>query len=74
DKNCLVNSAAQKGKAWYTGKVAMDKTAAAHDGKNVKKTSLKDLESQSGKKSASGSGRKRTSQKNMSKNGPGHTM
>jgi hypothetical protein len=74
DKNCLVNSAAQKGKAWYTGKAAMDKAAAAHDGKNVKKTSLKDLESQSGKKSASSSGRKRTSQKNMSKSGPGHTM
>ena len=72
EKNCLVNSADQKGKAWYTGKSAMEKTVK-HDSRNVKKTSLNDLEKQSGKKSASGS-RKRSSHKSASKNGPDHSM
>lgn len=75
DKGCLVNSETQKTKAWYTGKSAPGKAAAAvHDGKKVKKTNLQDLEKQNGSKKTANNGKKKSAQKSASKNSPSHSM
>ncbi|MBO5550523.1 MAG: hypothetical protein J5966_01070, partial [Lachnospiraceae bacterium] len=75
DKGCLVNSETQKTKAWYTGKAAPGKASApVHDSKNVKKTSLKDLEKSGGNKKAEKTGKRKSAQRSASKNGASHSM
>lgn len=48
DKNCLANSAAQKAKAWYTGKSVVNAASSGKDKSKVKQTSLSELQKESG--------------------------
>ena len=68
DKGCLVNSAAQKEKPWYTGKAAPEKQASqARDKSKVKATSLSELQKGSGAGKKGGTKSRKSPGKDMSK-------
>ena len=72
DNKCIENSAAQKNKAWYTGK-APKMEAGANNGK-VKNVKLSELENANGMGKKQGQAGKRSSQNKAAKKGPSHIM